>query len=131
MSRAPRARRLRSPCSFEGEPDRHRALAHGRGDPFGRAAADIADSKDTGSAGLEHRALPAGLSSGDGVGRAGGVGPGPDEAVIIELDQAAEPARTGCDPDEDEQGPGLKGPPLRGPVALYGDGFQRLVAEQF
>src|SRR6478736_8157626 len=98
MSRAPHARRLRSPCSFEGEPDRHRALAHGRGDPFGRAAADIADSKDTGSAGLEHRALPAGLSSGDGVGRPGGVGPGPDEAVIIELDQAAEPPRTGCDP---------------------------------
>jgi hypothetical protein len=51
--------------------------------------------------------------------------------VIIELDQAAEPARTGCDPDEDEQRPGLEGPPLRGPVLLDGDGFQRLVAEQF
>src|SRR3984893_10627230 len=49
------ARRLRCPCPLEGEPDRHRALADGRGDPFGRAAADIADSKDAGLAGLQGR----------------------------------------------------------------------------
>ena len=44
-------------CSFERKPDRHRALADGGGDAFGRAGADVADREDAGPARLQQRAL--------------------------------------------------------------------------
>jgi hypothetical protein len=65
-------------CSFEGEPDRRRAIADGRGDPFGRVGADVADRENPWPAGLEQRALGTGA-------------PGADESVVVEADQAAEP----------------------------------------
>jgi hypothetical protein len=40
-------------CSFEREPDRHRALTDGGGDAFGRAGADVADREDAGPARLQ------------------------------------------------------------------------------
>src|ERR1700759_2921682 len=75
---------LGCPGSSKGEPDGHRALADGCGDPFGRAAADISAGEDAHAAGLEQQ------GSGTGLGQL--AGPSPDVAAVVEVDQAVQPA---------------------------------------
>src|SRR5580692_8279663 len=106
--------------SFESKPDRHRALAYGRGDSFGRAGAHVADREDAGLAGLQQRALGSVRTW-----------PGADESVVIEIDQPAEPAGARGHADEDEQRPGVDGAPRAGPVVGDGNGLQRRLAVQF
>src|ERR1700727_491637 len=87
------------PGSFEGEPDGHRALPDGRGDSFGRAAADIADGEDARTIGLQRQG-PRSLRTAD---RGQRTGPGPDETVVVKVNQAVQPACTRHSPDEDEE----------------------------
>src|SRR6202043_4061012 len=116
------------PYSFEGQPDGHRPLADRRGDPLGRAAADVTHRVDARPARLQHRARPAGPVRRGAGWR--GVRPGPDEAVLVEVDEVTEPAGARGHADEDEQGPRGERAPLAGLAVLDRDRFQRLVAEQ-
>ena len=72
--------------SFESEPEGHRALADRRGDPLGRAAADVAHGEDARAAGLQRGA------------RLRRPGPVRTNPSIVEVDQAAEPAGAGPTP---------------------------------
>src|SRR6202453_1998868 len=76
---------LCGPGSFEGEPDGHRALADGRGDSFGRAAADVADGEDARPTGLQWEGPRFPRTAGCGQR----TGPGPDETVVVKVNQAA------------------------------------------
>src|SRR6202020_3379472 len=116
--------RLCPPGFFEGEPDGHRALADGRGDSFGRAAADIADGEDARPTGLQWQG-PRSLRAAD---RGQRTGPGPDETVVVKVNQAAQPACARHSPDEDEERARRKHAPRVGTAADDGDRLQRLVA---
>ena len=57
-------------------------------------------------------------------------GPGPDEAVVVKVNQAAQPVCARYSPDEDEERARRKDAPRAGTAADDGDRLQRLVAVQ-
>src|ERR1700677_1525820 len=113
--------------SFEGEPDGHRALADGRGDSFGRAAADIADGEDARPIGLQRQGHRSVRTAGCGQR----TGPGPNESVVVKVNQAAQPVCARYSPDEDEERARRKDAPRAGRAVGDGDRLKHLVAVQF
>ena len=73
------------------EADGHGALPYGRGHPFDRTAAHVAGGEHSGAAGLESQRSAVRLLWPAGAVRAGGVGAGEDEAVVVEGELVGQP----------------------------------------
>ena len=80
------------------ECNRHAALAHRGGDSFHRAEPHVPAREDARDAGLEEIRVALMRPA----IRCTHVGPGEDEAALIELDLGWEPARLGVRPDEEK-----------------------------